>query len=107
MERLARQATKEAPAREGGLTAVEGVVNTMYNPTSGVPYAREALRFLHRIGMTSQDAQWMVANATNPAKTAELIQRLEKQGMNREQAQRHLDEMRNALVLYSSQKEEG
>lgn len=105
--RATRQATREGPANEGGIQAVENFANAMYQPGSPVPWAREVARFLHRIGMREADAEFIVTNATDPSKVDGILSRLEKHGMNRERALVYVDELRDALVKYSVAQEGG
>lgn len=103
--RAARQATKEGPAPEGSIGAVEGTANALYNP-GPISILRESARFLHKIGMTEKDAKWIVAAATDPAQTGKMLDRLEKIGMDKLRAQAFVEELRNAAVVYSTSSEE-
>lgn len=103
--RASRQASKEGPAKEGGLAAVESGVNTLYNP-GPISFIRESARFLHRIGMTERDALWIVRNATDPSQTQAILNRLKKAGVDELQARAYTDQLRDAAVRYSVSNEE-
>lgn len=106
VERAVRQATREGPAREGGMDEIESTVNMLYNP-GPISFARESMRYLHRIGMTERDANWIVSAATDPARADEVIARLRRHGMNVDQAKVWLDEFRDASVKYAVSQEGG
>jgi hypothetical protein len=103
--RAARQATKEGPAKEAGLAAVESGVNMAYNP-GPVSFIRETARFLRGVGMTERDALWVVRNATDPAQTEAILTRLRRQGMDDMRAQATVDQLRDSAVRYFTSNEE-
>lgn len=96
-----RQATAEGPAPEGTMDGIESGVNALYNPTSPISWIRESARYLSRIGMSEDTANYIVNNAIDPNRAGEMIQLLEKQGMRHEQAVKWLDEFRDSFVKYS------
>jgi hypothetical protein len=101
--RASAQATKEGPAPDLSVNAVEAGASALYD--SGFGIMRAVLRGMHRIGMREKDAQWMVENATREDKVPELITRLQKHGMNQLKARAYLAELRDAVVKYSVQQE--
>lgn len=103
--RASRQATKEAPAAERGMAAVESGVNALYTP-GPISALRETARFLHRIGMTERDALWIVRNATDPTQTQAILTRLKKAGLDELKARAYTDQLRDAAVRYSVSNEE-
>lgn len=103
--RAKRQATKEGPAKEGNLAAVESGVNMAYNP-GPVSAIRESARFLHRIGLSERDALWIVRNATDPAQTEAILARLRKHGLDETRARAYTDQLRDAGVRYFTSTEE-
>lgn len=103
--RAQRQASKEAPAAERGIAAVESGVNALYTP-GPISALRETARFLHRIGMTERDALWIVRNATDPTQTQAILNRLKKAGMDELKARAYTDQLRDAAVRYSVSNEE-
>lgn len=103
--RANRQATKEAPAAERGIAAVESGVNALYTP-GPISALRESARFLHRIGMTERDALWIVRNATDPTQTQAILNRLKKAGVDETRARAYTDQLRDAAVRYFTSTEE-
>lgn len=103
--RASRQATKEAPAAERGMAAVESSVNALYTP-GPISALRESARFLHRIGMTERDALWIVRNATDPTQTQAILNRLKKAGVDETRARAYTDQLRDAAVRYFTSTEE-
>lgn len=103
--RVTSQVTREGGRGEGTSAAVEGFVNTMYAPTSPVPWIREGLRFLHKVGMTERDAKWIVNAALDPNRTQDIIDKLRKHGLSQDQAVKWEIEMRDGLVRYLNQQE--
>ena len=103
--RAGRQASKERPASEAGMAAVESGVNTLYNP-GPISALRETARFLHRIGMTERDALWIVRNATDPTQAQPILNRLRQAGLDETRARAYVDQLRDAAVRYSVSNEE-
>lgn len=95
------QASPEGPGRDGLMDGMESGVNVMYNPTSPISWIRESARYLSRLGMTDETAEYIVNNAIDPARTQEMIQLLRKQGMAQEQAEAWLAQFRDSLTKYS------
>lgn len=103
--RATRQASKEGPASERGMAAVESGVNTLYNP-GPVSAIRESARFLHRIGLSERDALWIVRNATDPAQTQAILNRLRQAGVDETRARAYTEQLRNAGARYFTGNEE-
>lgn len=103
--RAGKQATKEGPGKEAGMAAVESGVNMAYNP-GPISFIRESARFLHRVGLSERDALWIVRNATDPAQTTAIINRLKKAGADETRARAYTDQLRDAAVRYFTSTEE-
>lgn len=91
-----RRLREQAPGPRGAPENMhaEGLVNALYNPTSPISWGREALRFMNKIGMTDRDAQWIVENSVNPQALPEVLNRLEKAGLDRQRAEAYADLLR-------------
>lgn len=96
--RARRQRSGERPRGEGRLEAAENAANAMYNPASPIPWIREGMRFLHRLGIREKDARNIVEAAVDPERTDELIEVLTQRGVARERAALWVDEARDAII---------
>lgn len=90
VRRVRAQTSSESPRGEGSLAGVESGVNALYTP-GPISFGREAVRFLHRIGMTDKDAKWIVEAATTPGMRDQVIKQLEKAGLDRLRAEAYTD----------------
>lgn len=101
------QATNQGASRGGDtMEGTESAVNALYNPQSPITWGREAMRFLNKVGMTEKDARFIIDNATDPTKTDQLIDQLEKAGLDRLRAKAYVDVLRNGLTRYATTSEE-
>lgn len=105
VRRVRAQASSEQPRGEAALQGVESGVNALYTP-GPISFGREAVRFLHRIGMTDRDAQWIVEAATNPGMRDQVINRLEKAGLDRLRAEAYTDMLTTMGVRAATTTEE-
>lgn len=105
VRRVKAQMSSESPRGEAALQGVESGVNALYTP-GPISFGREAVRFLHRIGMTDRDAQWIVEAATNPGMRDQVINRLEKAGLDRLRAEAYTDMLTTMGVRAATTTEE-